>query len=314
MRVGQWTSPQQATGYLRNEDLIPLSLEGAREYGYPSTSCRESIDLNQGGTMPDYSEIDRPSILTYVFYPRDTFNICPRWGFDLFVTVAEGVVVHCRFYKENDNWPWVLHFHGNGEVVSDYDEIAIFYLKYGINLIVADYRGYGKSTGDPTLTDISRDAHIVYDSVTKELVERGFKSGLWIMGRSLGSIPALEIAHRHKNTIRGLIIESGFPSITRLLAHLDVPATRTDLDAIDRQCLAMVREITTPALVIHGEYDTLVPLEEAETLNEQIGSHEKELLIIPGANHNDIMFVGLKQYFEAIKRFIDKGNQGTTTL
>ena len=71
----------------------------------------------------------------------------------------------------------------------------------------------------------------------------------------------------------------------------------------------MVREITTPALIIHGEYDTLVPLEEAETLSEQIGSNEKELLIIPGATHNDIMFVGLKQYFEAIKQFINKRGQ-----
>jgi alpha-beta hydrolase superfamily lysophospholipase len=264
--------------------------------------------------MPDYSELDRPSILTYVFYPRDTFSTCPRWGFDHLVPVAEDISIHCRFYKENDHWPWVLHFHGNGEVVSDYDEIAIFYLKYGINLVVADYRGYGKSTGDPTITDISHDAHIVYDSVMKELTERGFRPSLWVMGRSLGSIPALEIAYRQKDTIRGLIIESGFPSITRLLAHLDVPATGIDLDAIDRQCLDMVREITTPALIIHGEYDTLVPLEEAETLSEQIGSDEKELLIIPGGNHNDIMFVGLKQYFEAIKRFIDKGEQHTSML
>ena len=74
----------------------------------------------------------------------------------------------------------------------------------------------------------------------------------------------------------------------------------------------MVREITTPVLIIHGEYDTLVPLEEAETLIEQIGSDEKELFVIPGANHNDIMFVGLKQYFEVIKKFIDKGAQRST--
>ena len=263
--------------------------------------------------MPAYSAIDRTSVLTYVFYPRETFSTCPRWGFDHFVSVAEGVLIHCRFYKENDSWPWVLHFHGNGEVVSDYDEIAIFYLKYGLNLVVADYRGYGKSTGEPTLTDISRDAQIIYDSVTKELVERGLKSNLWVMGRSLGSIPALEIAHSQKDAIRGLIIESGFSSITRLLAHLDVPLTGIDLDTINRQCLSIVREITVPVLIIHGEYDTLVPLEEAEILIEQIGSDEKELFVVPGANHNDIMYVGLKQYFETIKKFIDKGNPRTAT-
>jgi len=54
-----------------------------------------------------------------------------------------------------------------------------------------------------------------------------------------------------------------------------------------------------------AKYDTLVPLEEAETLSEHIGSSKKELVIIPGATHNDIMFVGLKQYFEAILRFVD---------
>lgn len=259
--------------------------------------------------MPDYSAIDQSSALTYVFYPRDAFSTCPRWGFDCFITVAEGTVVHCRFYKENDNWPWILHFHGNGEVVSDYDEISLFYLKYGINLVVVDYRGYGKSTGNPTLTNIAGDAHIVYDIVKKELAERHFKSGLFIMGRSLGSIPALEIAHRQQSAIPGLIIESGFPSITHLLVHLDVPVTNIDVDVIDRQCLQVVREINTPALIIHGEYDTLVPLEEAETLIEEIGSKEKELVIIPGGTHNDIMFVGLKQYFEAIRRFIDTKKQ-----
>ncbi len=259
--------------------------------------------------MVDYSPIDNPSTLTYVFYPRDTFSISPRWGFDLFITVAEGAVVHCRFYKEDDSWPWVLQFHGNGEVVSDYDEISLFYLKNKINLIVADYRGYGKSTGNPTLTDISHDAHIIYDAVKKELSERELRSDLFVMGRSLGSISALEIAYRQQRNTPGLIIESGFPSITRLLIHLGVPAEGANLDAIDNGCLEMVRAISTPVLIIHGEYDTLVPLEEAETLMEQIGSKEKELVIIPGGTHNDILFMGLKQYFEAVTKFIDTRKQ-----
>lgn len=255
--------------------------------------------------MPDYSEVDHPSVLVYVFYPRNDFSPCPRYGFDHFVSVAENVSLHCRFYKDNDSWPWILYFHGNGEVVSDYDEISLFYLKNKMNLVVVDYRGYGKSTGEPTLTDISQDAHIVYGAIKKELGEHGFRSDLWIMGRSLGSIPALEIARQQKDDIRGLIIESGFPSITRLLVHLDVPVTGIDLDRIDRQCLALVNEIHVPTLIIHGEYDTLVPPEEAETLMEQIGSQEKKLLIIPGATHNDIMFMGLKQYMEAIYTFIE---------
>lgn len=255
--------------------------------------------------MPDYSKIDLPSLLVYIFYPRNDFSTCPRYGFDHFVPVAENVSLHCRFYKDNDGWPWILYFHGNGEVVSDYDEISLFYLKNKINLVVVDYRGYGKSTGEPTLTDIAQDAHIVFSAVQDELEKRGFRSDLWVMGRSLGSIPALEIAHRQKDAFRGLIIESGFPSITRLLVHLDVPVAGIDLDKIDGQCLAMIEKIHVPVLIMHGEYDTLVPPEEAETLMEHIGSQEKSLLIIPGATHNDIMFMGLKQYMEAINAFIE---------
>jgi hypothetical protein len=72
----------------------------------------------------------------------------------------------------------------------------------------------------------------------------------------------------------------------------------------------MVRKITTPTLIIHGEFDMLVPLREAENLYKNIGTSDKELFIIPGADHNDIMFVRLEQYFGAIQRFIERTNKG----
>jgi hypothetical protein len=80
--------------------------------------------------MPDYSKIDVPEVLSYVFYPRDESGPCPKYAFDHFIPVAETVALHCRFYEQdkNDSRPWILYFHGNGEVVSDYDEIALFYL------------------------------------------------------------------------------------------------------------------------------------------------------------------------------------------
>ncbi len=255
--------------------------------------------------MPDYTKIDTPQALSYIFYPREESGPCPRYAFDGFVHAADGVVVHCRFYKDDDAWPWLLYFHGNGEVVSDYDEIALFYLKYKLNLVVADYRGYGESTGTPTVTDISQDAHKVYDSVKAELKGKGLRDDLWVMGRSLGSISAFEIAYRQGPNINGLIIESGFTSISSLVIRHGIATPDMDLSTITGQCLDMVKAITVPVLILHGEYDTLVPSDEAETILENIGSRNKELLIIPGGTHNDIMFVGLKQYMEAIRKFVD---------
>jgi len=67
-----------------------------------------------------------------------------------------------------------------------------------------------------------------------------------------------------------------------------------------------VRTIISPALLIHGDYDTLVPLREAEDLYAHLGSEDKELVIIGGADHNNIMFANLDEYFGVIQRFIER--------
>ena len=256
--------------------------------------------------MPDYREIDNSPALGYLFYPRDYHTKPPRNAFDKEISVDEGVAITCRFYKGDDGWPWIIFFHGNGEVVSDYDEIAPFYIKRKLNLVVADYRGYGASGGTPTLTDLVHDAPLLFKAIRAELSKKGQLSDVWLMGRSLGSISGLQLAYHHPDEISGLIIESGFPSITRLILHLGIPAGAIDLNPIYEACIEAVRKIMVPTLMIHGEYDMLVPLKEAEDLYKNMGTSNKELLIIPGADHNDIMFVGLDLYFSAIQRFVER--------
>jgi pimeloyl-ACP methyl ester carboxylesterase len=203
-------------------------------------------------------------------------------------------------------WPWILFFHGNGEVVSDYDEISPFYHQKKLNLVVADYRGYGASNGIPTLTDLIHDSHLIFKEVREELSRRNLRSDLWVMGRSLGSISALELAVQHQEVIKGLIIESGFPSVVRIITHLGMPAYGMDLEKIDQGCLERIKEIFLPTLIIHGEQDMLVPLENARDLYEHLGTQEKELLVIPSATHNDIMLIGFRDYFIALERFIER--------
>jgi len=135
--------------------------------------------------MADYSLIDRSSAIRYIFYSPQDFTECPENAFDLLVPVDDGVSVQCRFYGGDASRPWIMFFHGNGEVVSDYDEIAPFYHKKGLNIVVADYRGYGVSGGFPTLTALVRDAHVLFRSVADELAKIGSTRHLWVMGRSL---------------------------------------------------------------------------------------------------------------------------------
>jgi alpha-beta hydrolase superfamily lysophospholipase len=65
-----------------------------------------------------------------------------------------------------------------------------------------------------------------------------------------------------------------------------------------------MRTITIPTLIIHGEYDSLIPPTEGKALFENAASRNKNLVIIPDAEHNDIMLVGMERYFKAIKEFI----------
>ncbi len=256
--------------------------------------------------MIDYSSIDHPLLLQYIFYPRKDVTPCPQNGFDLSVPVGEGVSLSCRFYMAHSKEPWILFFHGNGEVVSDYDEISPLYHQKNLNLVVADYRGYGASSGTPPLTDLVRDSHAIFKEVRTELSRRNLRRDLWIMGRSLGSISALELAYHHPEALKGLIIESGFPSVVRIMIHLGMPAHGIDLEKIDQGCLERIQKISLPTLLIHGEQDWLVPLQNARDIYHHLGSKEKELLVIPSATHNDIMLVGLKDYFNALQRFIQK--------
>jgi hypothetical protein len=202
--------------------------------------------------MIDLSPLDQPAVLNFIFYPRKDVSDPPRNAFDLSIPVDLRVAISCRFYLGDSKWPWVLYFHGNGEVASDYDETSSFYHQIKVNLVVTDYRGYGASGGVPTLSDLVRDSHVLMSTVKEELTRRSFREDLWVMGRSLGSISALELAYQYPDRMKGLIIESGASSVVRVFRHLGIPAHGVDLEKIDLECQKMVKKISVPALIIHG--------------------------------------------------------------
>jgi hypothetical protein len=95
----------------------------------------------------EFKILDRPEILQFIFYPRRDFSPHPRVpnAVNHLIPVDEGISISCRFYFDDETSPNILFFHGNGEIASDYDDIAPLYTQLGINFFVADYRGYGLS-------------------------------------------------------------------------------------------------------------------------------------------------------------------------
>jgi uncharacterized protein len=255
----------------------------------------------------DYSQLDDPLLLQFVFFPRSDWTPAPEDATDHQVIVENGISIFCRFYPVDTSGPSILYFHGNGEVACEYDWIARFFNEIGVNLFVADYRGYGKSDGQPTFTNTAADCHQIFNYFRDMLDSSGYTEKIFVMGRSLGSQPALDLAANHPEEMNGLIIESGFAQNGRLMRYLGLPVSIPNLDDFEKTALERIRQITMPALFIHGEQDVLIPPTEAETIYENIGSEDKKLLIIRGGDHNTLMLVGLQQYFDAIKEFITGG-------
>ena len=255
-------------------------------------------------SQQDYSALDRPEVLSFIFFPRREFTKAPPNASDHFIPVEEDISISCRFYAHSQSSPSIIYFHGNGEIVSDYDYIAPMYTQLGINLFVADYRGYGGSQGRPSFSNIITDAPIIFKAFTDILAEGHYNSDIFVMGRSLGSVPAIEIAYHNQEQMKGLIIESGFASIIRFLSHLGFPASLLGIEDIDFPNLAKIRTVTVPTLIMHGEYDSLILPSEGKDLFQNVAAEDKRLVIIPMAEHNNIMLVGLEQYLEAIRQFV----------
>lgn len=257
-----------------------------------------------GTGQEDYSILDMPEVVSLVFYPRRDFTKAPPNASDHFIAVDKDTSVSCRFYVHGQDSPSIIYFHGNGETVSDYDYIAPMYNRLGINLFVAEYRGYGRSQGMPTFSNTIADAPVIFQGFMDLLARDHYSGDVFVMGRSLGSISAIEIAYRHQEQLKGLIVESGFGSVFRFLSRAGLAARDLGMEDIDFPNLGKVRAITIPTLIIHGEYDSLVPPSEGEDLFRNSAARDKRLVIIPQANHNDIMLVGMKQYLEAIRGFV----------
>jgi alpha-beta hydrolase superfamily lysophospholipase len=251
--------------------------------------------------------LDRPDVLRVLFYPRREEGpaILPPSAQAVAFQVEPDIILGGRLYPAGPRAPAILYFHGNGEIAADYDDLATLYTRRGITLLVVDYRGYGTSGGTPTASHLLADAVSVFDLAGQILEGHGLlPMRLYVMGRSLGSAAAIEIASRAGERLAGLIVESGFSDTFSLLARLGLRLPGADEEQGGFGNAAKMDHIHTPTLVIHGRSDVLIPAGEGHELYRRCAAGDKWLVLIPGAGHNDLMLVGVAAYFDAIQAFV----------
>jgi alpha-beta hydrolase superfamily lysophospholipase len=256
-----------------------------------------------------YPVLDRPDILRVLFHPRqeDRFDPFHPKTRRVAVAVEPGVSVRGRLYPADFDSPAILLFHGNGEIAADYDYVAEFFTQLGITLLVIDYRGYGASDGTPTASALLRDAVTVFEAWGSILAShRLHPSQLYVLGRSLGSAAAIEVAVRAGDRLSGLIVESGFAETFGLLSRLGVEVQGADEERDGVGNLRKIAQISIPTLIIHGQDDVLIPATHAQDLYRCCVAPEKHLSLIPNVGHNTVMILGQSQYFCAINQFVNR--------
>jgi pimeloyl-ACP methyl ester carboxylesterase len=257
----------------------------------------------------NYAAFDHPEITGFLFHPR------PEWpqlksggsGETLLIPIESDTVIGARLHISGKSAANMLFFHGNGEIVADYNDVGHLYTEMRINFLPVDYRGYGQSTGRPTVTAMMRDSHVIFDYMKNWLKEMKHTGPFIIMGRSLGSASALELASYYKDQIDGMIIESGFAFAAPLLRLLGINMAALGIKEEEGfRNIDKIRKFDKPTLIIHAEYDHIISFQEGQLLFDACSAGEKRLLKIPGANHNDIFFRGMSSYLDSIRWLVNK--------
>jgi uncharacterized protein len=256
----------------------------------------------------DYTNMDHEEILSFVFHPR-TETMAPGYSGDdvnVMIPVSDDISIHGTLFLKDKTAPTILFFHGNGEIVSDYGDIGQLYNSMNINFFIVDYRGYGRSEGRPTITSMLKDSTTIFDFTKAQLKKDKLTGPLIVMGRSLGSASALEIASRFENDFDGLIIESGFAHTTPLFSLLSGGSSGVFNENHGFHQIEKITHFTKPLLVIHSEYDHIIPYSDSEDLFNACKTDNKKHIKIPDANHNTIFQLGLSKYMEEVKNFVTR--------
>lgn len=220
--------------------------------------------------------LDHPVIGARYFFPRPDAVANPE--------IIDGL--RCFRQRAGDGAPVLLHFHGNGEVVADWAaELAPALADRGLEVLLAEYRGYGGSRDRPALGAMLDDAIAVARAA-------GPPENLVVYGRSVGSIYALHVAAALP--VAGLVIESG---IAEVLARLAIRLDAAELGVTDEQLAAAVAaeldhrdklaRFAGPVLILHAENDHLVGADNARCLAEWAGDRG-ELVLFGRGDHNSI--------------------------
>jgi hypothetical protein len=213
--------------------------------------------------------------------PRAAVALPESLGFSR-LPLEGGLHVDVLHLPAPEGAPTVVHFHGNGEQLLNQQDLGAALHARGLGFLAVEYPGYGASPGSPTEDGI----YAAAEAALALLRGKGVPPGKTVLsGRSLGTGVAVEMARRGHGA--RVMLVSPYTSITDM-AGLTFPFLPTRLLVRDRfDTASKAASVGVPVLIIHGEQDTLIPVDMGRRLGERFP--RATVVTVPGAGHNDVL-------------------------
>jgi len=236
-----------------------------------------------------------------VFFPGKDMMLDPsRAGLafeDLYLTTADGVRINTWFVPRSGAHATLIFAHGNAGTMSDRIIKVKFFHDLGLNVLIFDYRGYGRSQGKPSEKGVYLDAQAAYD----HLKSRGDvdKNRIIAYGASLGGPVVVDLAcHR---PLAALVVDSSITS-AKDMAGILYPYLPSFLLSLKFDLISKVKHLNMPKLFMHSPDDHVVPFSMGSRLFEAAAA-PKEFLRTSGG-HNDVSIVSDPKAAAAFKKFL----------
>jgi fermentation-respiration switch protein FrsA (DUF1100 family) len=233
-----------------------------------------------------------------IYFPiREGVRASP--GEEVFLTTSDGVRIHGWYVPNPKAVRTILFLHGNAGNLEDRRPMLGRLRELPANVLLIDYRGYGKSDGKPSEDGLYRDARAAYDwLLTKTTADR-----VVIFGKSLGGGPACELA----STVPagGLIVQSAFTKAPDMASRvMPVLFFARFLMHTKFDNLAKVAAVRCPKLFIHSRADEIIPFAMGERLFAA-AAEPKECAWFDRGGHNDLWFVQPREYYGRLAQFLE---------
>jgi uncharacterized protein len=241
----------------------------------------------------------RPLLNALLFFPERKLLATPQTTYEeVAIETEDGARLHAWWIPAAEHLVGqVLFCHGNGGNIGDRVLHAALLHRAGLDVLLFDYRGYGRSTGRASEEGTYRDASAARAALLdRSEVDAGH---VLYVGESLGGAVAIALALEAPPA--GVVLVSTFTSV-RDMARRHYPFIPAAIVPDAYPSLRLVGDLRAPLLVLHGDRDDLVPLMYAQELYDA-APEPKRMHILAGVGHNDLVERAGNEWAAAIADF-----------